>query len=154
MLQQRLPGRDNLDALLGLRVGPAQQGLVAEAAVTLAQAQFEPGSVVWGLWNDDTAVGLMAMIDPRHSPFLDPSDDPKAAYLWRLLIDAAHQGRGFGRKALDLALQQTRAWGLPRLTVTVVDRENSALRFYENYGFQKTGRLPHGEVELVLKVAE
>lgn len=150
MLEPRPPTRESLEALLGLRVAPSQRGLVADPAMTLAQAQFEPGSFVWGLWEGDKAVGLMAMVDPRAYPFLEPGDDPEAAYLWRLMIDAAHQGRGHGRRALDLAVAQTRAWGLNRLTAGVVDRADSALPFYMGYGFRPTGRMPHGEVEIVL----
>jgi diamine N-acetyltransferase len=150
MLERRPPTREGLDALLQLRVAPSQTGLVAEPAKTLAQAQFEPGSHVWGLWAGDIAVGLMAMVDPRAYPYLEPEDDPAAAYLWRLLIDAAQQGRGYGRQALDHAVAQTRNWGLTKLVAGVVDRRDSALAFYESYGFQRTGRMPHGEVEVRL----
>jgi diamine N-acetyltransferase len=152
MLERRLPTRNSLEALLALRVAPSQRGLVAEPAQTLAQAQFETGSVVWGLWEGDKAVGLMAMVDPRAYPFLEPEDDPGAAYLWRLLVDAAHQGRGHGRQALDLAVAQTRDWGLNRLMAGVVNRADSALVFYTAYGFRPTGRMPHGEVEIVLNL--
>lgn len=153
MLERRLPTRNSLEALLALRVAPSQRGLVAEPAQTLAQAQFEPGSFVWGLWDGNRAVGLMAMVDPRAYPYLEPGDDPGAAYLWRLMVDVSRQGRGYGRLALDLAVEQTRDWGLSRLAAGVVDRADSALGFYEAYGFRRTGRLPHGEVEIVLTLA-
>jgi diamine N-acetyltransferase len=152
MLEQRVPTRDTLGALLALRVSPSQRGLVAEPAQTLAQAQFEPGSFVWGLWDGDRAVGMMAMVDPRAYPYLEPDDDAGAAYLWRLMVDAAHQGRGHGRQALDLAVAQTRAWGLSRLAAGVVNRADSAMGFYHSYGFRPTGRLPHGEIEIVLNL--
>ncbi len=32
-------------------------------------------------------------------------------YLWRLLVDRMHQRRGIGRAALDLVVEQCRAWG-------------------------------------------
>jgi diamine N-acetyltransferase len=81
--------------LIRLSVDEGQGGLVAENAKTLAQAAYETGSSVWGLWVSEEPVGLMAMIDPRVYPWLDEGDDPSAAYLWRLMIDARHQGRGY-----------------------------------------------------------
>lgn len=144
--------REHVTPLIALAVGQDQRGLVAENAVTLAQAAYEPGAEVWGLWEGGTPVGLMAMIDPREGA-LDPGDDPEAAYLWRLMIGAAHQGRGLGAAALAEACAQARLWGLPRLAATVVEREGSALPFYLRHGFRRTGRVTGGEAEIVLDLA-
>lgn len=154
MLECRAVTHDSLSVLLALRVTEAQRGLVAENAVTLAQAPHEPGSRVWGLWAGETAVGLMAMINPTECPFLEPDEDPGAAYLWRLMIDAGQQGKGYGREALSLAGRQARQWGLPRLTAGVVDRVDSSIGFYEACGFRRNGRLVEGEIEIVLAIRD
>jgi diamine N-acetyltransferase len=152
MIERRAVLRDHVAALIGLAVGEDQRGLVAVNAVTLAQAAYEPGARVWGLWEGSTVVGLMAMIDPRQAD-LDPGDDPEAAYLWRLMIGAAHQGRGFGAAALAEAEAQARLWGLPRLAASVVERDGSALPFHLRYGFRRTGRTIDGEAEIVRDLA-
>lgn len=154
MLERRTVTRSNLNALLAIRVRENQSGLVADNAVTLAQAPYEPGSCVWGLWAGEEAVGLMAMVNLSQYPFLEPGDDPASAYLWRLMIAARQQGKGYGHAALDMAVGQARAWGLPRLTAHVVDRHDSSLGFYESHGFRRNGRIVDGEVEIVLEVAD
>ncbi len=65
------------------------------------------------------------------------------------MIGAEHQGRGFGRAALTEAARQARDWGLPKVSLTVVDSPISAVAFYEKAGFQKTGRIVDDEVELL-----
>ncbi len=154
MLELRDVDRKTVRALIALDVGPAQRDLVSPNATTLAEAAHEPGSRVWGLWNGDVPVGLMAMIHPGETPFLDEGDDPEAAYLWRLMVDAKHQGKGHGRAALDAAVEQARAWGLPRLVATVADEAHSNIGFYERFGFRRTGRVVGDEVEIVLDLGQ
>ena len=142
--------RDHLRALFRLDVHPAQCKLVAPNSNTLAQAAYETGSEVWGLWDGDNPVGLLAMIDPTRHLWPEEGDDLQAAYIWRLMIDKTQQGKGYGRAATELAIAQTRVWALPRVSVTVVENNPaSALPFYENQGFVKTGRIIDGETELM-----
>jgi diamine N-acetyltransferase len=152
VLERREVVRDHVLPLIGLGVGEGQGGLVAENAKTLAQAAYETGSHVWGLWAGDEPVGLMAMIDPRGYAWLEEGDDPEAAYLWRLMIDARHQGRGFGRAAIGEAVEVARGWGLPRLAASVVDRPGSAMGFYEGLGFRRTGRVADGEIVIAMEL--
>jgi diamine N-acetyltransferase len=152
VLERRAVLRDHVLPLIRLKVGEAQDGLVAENAKTLAQAAYETGSHVWGLWAGEEPVGLMAMIDPRAYPWIDEGDDPGAAYLWRLMVDARHQGKGHGRAAIAEAVAVARGWGLPRLGASVVDRPGGAMGFYEAIGFRRTGRLVAGEAEIVMNV--
>lgn len=150
MLARRLVARDEVVALIRLAVREDQRGLVAGNAATLAQVAYEPAAAVWGLWEGEAPsgvpVGLIAMIDPREA-LLDPGDDPKAAFLWRLMIDASHQGRGFGAAALAEVEAQARDWGLARIATSAVDREDGALPFYLRHGYHRTGRVLDGEIE-------
>lgn len=149
-LERREVTKDDLDALFRLKVRDDQPGLVAPNEITLAQTAYEGnGAYVWGLWDGDNVVGLMAMIHPREYSDLEEGDDTDAAYLWRLMIGAEHQGRGFGRAALNAAAKQARDRGLPKVSLTVVDSPISAVAFYEKAGFQRTGRIVDGEVELL-----
>lgn len=147
MLDRRDITRENLSSLLRLKTRADQRHLVAPNAVTIAQAAYEPGSYVWGLWNDETAVGLLAMLHPGEA-LLEDGDDPGAAYIWRLLIDENYQGNGHGRAAIDLALAKARDWGLPTLATSVVDAGDSNIGFYEHLGFRRTGRIVDGEIML------
>jgi diamine N-acetyltransferase len=155
MLVRRPVLRAHVLPLIGLNVRPDQQDLVSSNAKTLAQAAYEPGSYVWGLWDADTPVGLMAMIHPGEYPWVDgtmnePADDRTAAYLWRLMIGADFQGRGYGAAALQGAFTQTRDWGYSRLTAHVSSAAHSNLSFYERFGFRNTGGVEDGEIVITV----
>lgn len=152
MTDRRPVTRETVRALAALAVRPDQPRLVSPNAITLAEAPYEPGAQVWGLWVGDVPVGLMAMIDPRAAPIAAPGDDPQAAYLWRLMIDGAHQGQGHGRFAVDQALMVARSWGCPRLTLSVADEPHSKIGFYLHHGFRRTGRVVDEQIEMVREV--
>lgn len=151
MLERREITHETLTPLLRLKTRPDQAHLVASNAVTIAQAAYEPGGYVWGLWDGDVAVGLLAMLHPYEAE-LDEGDDPDGAYVWRLLIGADFQGKGYGRAAIGEALVQARAWGLPRLATSVVDSPDSNIGFYEGLGFRRTGAIVDGEIVLSREV--
>jgi len=141
--------RDHLRPLFALEIRPDQKGQVAPNAVTLAQAAYEPGAAVWGLWDGETAVGLLAMIDTQKNPDSSPQD-ADAAYIWRLMVDADQQGKGYGARALGAALGTADAWQRPRLVLTAVDNDGGAIPFYERFGFVQTGRVVDGEREMTV----
>ncbi len=149
-IDRRKVTKEHLRTLFELKVRDDQPGLVAPNEITLAQAAYEgAGAYVWGLWDGGIAVGLIAMIHSGEYADLEEGDDPEAAYIWRLMIGADHQGRGYGRAALEEAAKQARDWKLPKLTVTVVDSPISPLPFYERAGFSRTGRIVDDEIELM-----
>ncbi len=157
MLTRRPVLRGHVRPLILIKVRPDQQDLVSDNAKTLAQAAYETGSYVWGLWDDDTVVGLMAMIHPGEYPwgdyaFHEPGEEQDAAYLWRLLIGAEFQGKGYGSAALAMAFAQTRAWGYSRLTAHVTDAAHSNMAFYERFGFRKTGKVEDGEAVIAVSL--
>jgi diamine N-acetyltransferase len=149
MLEKREVTRETVAALIDLKVREDQPGLVADNVMTLAEAPYETGARVWGLWDADVPVGLMAMVHPDEFRWHDTGDDTEAAYLWRLMVDQHHQGKGYGRAAIGLALQVTRDWGKPRLVSAVSNVAHSSLGFYQRLGFRTTGRIVEGEVEIV-----
>ena len=147
--------REHVRPLIQMKVRPDQEDLVSTNAKTLAQAAYETGSYVWGLWDGETLVGLIAMIHPGEYPWDDravpePANDMSAAYLWHLMIGAEFQGNGYGGAALAEALAQTRAWGCPRLTAHVAVAPHSNLAFYERFGFRSTGKIEDGELVIAI----
>lgn len=149
MLERRGITRETLGALLKLKVRPDQDHLVAPNPVTIAQCAYEqPGGYVWGLWDGATAVGLLAMIHPGEYRHLEPGDDPEGAYIWRLMIGAEHQGKGYGAEAIAECRRQARDWGLPRVATSVVQSDDSNIGFYEKLGFRRTGAIVDDEIVL------
>ena len=67
-------------------------------------------------------------------------------YLWRLLIDARHQGRGLGRAVLAHVAGLVRADGGTELLTSHQPDEDGPGPFYEKLGFRPTGEIDDGEV--------
>jgi len=69
---------------------------VAPNALSIAQAYFCPEAWFRAIHADDELVGFLMFYDPS----LTAAPEEPHFYLWRLMIDRAHQGRGHGRAAL------------------------------------------------------
>jgi diamine N-acetyltransferase len=129
----------NRDLVEALRVLPEQEGFVDGVSASLREAATRPACNPWcrAIYAGDEPVGfVMVALDV-------PGGDeviPWRYYLWRMLINGHHQGRGYGRAALDLVTDHVR--GLPdagELRTSVVPGAGSPLDFYLAYGFQPTG---------------
>ena len=134
--------RDNVDEVMDLAVAPEQDELVAPNSVSIAQSHYEDRSWMRGIYVDDTPVGLILTIEDPERPFF---------YLWRLMIAAAHQGRGHGRAAVLQAIDRIREVpSAQELKVSVAPDEGNAVGFYERLGFVDTGEVHDGEMVFVL----
>ena len=143
-----------LSPIINLKVRADQEHLVAPNAITIAQYHYEPAGWVRGLWDGETPVGLIAMINPLiESPSFEDGDRMDAAYLWRLMIADVHQGKGYGAQAIDIAFRQARAWGFSKLNTSVVPGENCPMPFYERLGLEQTGEKFGEEIELMIDVS-
>lgn len=132
---------DNVGDVFALAVAPGQEEFVATNAWSLAEAYAEH-EIAWprAIVDDDTVVGfLMLEIDPR-------DENGRPFWLWRLMIDAAHQRRGFGRAALDLAVEHVRMLGADELYTSWVPGDTGPEPFFEEYGFESTGEIDDDEI--------
>ena len=154
ILDRRCVTRDTLSPLIKLDVRPDQRDLVSSNLKTLAEAPYAPGSRVWGLWAGPTPVGLMAMVDPAGVRAQGPVVAPGAAYLWRLMIAADQQGKGYGMQAVAFAIQTARDWHAPRLVVGVSDAAHGNRGFYECLGFRDSGTIEDDDRLFVLDLPD
>ena len=76
-------------------------------------------------------------------------------FLWRLLIDVHHQGRGYGRATIDAVVDYLRTRpGADALYVSNTIGEGSPIDFYLGYGFVMTDRVADGEHVLRLDLGD
>jgi diamine N-acetyltransferase len=138
----------NRDAVAALRVAPGQEAFVSSVADSLREAAEHPGAhaVQWAVYAGETPVGFVMVADEVKGPDYIPQ------YLWKLLIDARHQRRGFGTATLDLVVEYFRARGREVLTTSAGSGDGSPIAFYERYGFERTGEVSDGEVVLRLRL--
>lgn len=133
---------DNVVGACRLAVRPDQESFVAPVAISLAEAYAQP-DIAWPrlVYDGDELVGfVMAAFDP---------DCPVPFFrcgIWRLNIAAAHQGRGYGRYAVQEVLAEARRRGQHRATVLWVPGPAGPERFYLRLGFRPTGEEFHGQV--------
>jgi len=133
--------KDNVDEVLGLSVAPGQEEFVATNAWSLAQA-FAHSDVAWprAIVADGTVVGFL-MFE------IDPDDDDGTSYsLWRMMIDAGSQRKGYGAAALRCAFDEVRALGASEVFTSWVPGESGPAGFYLGLGFQPTGELDEDEI--------
>ncbi|MCG7522160.1 N-acetyltransferase [Ruegeria sp. Ofav3-42] len=153
MVECTLLTRDTLRPLAALSVREEQANFIATNLMTMAQSIFEPGSEIYGIWDGGDAVGLLAVIDMAHPDAkLDEGDDPDSVYVWRLMVDQSHQGRGYGRAALEFAKSMAMKKGRGNLMISVINKPGGAMPIYESFGFVPTGRIVDGEVELKMQL--
>jgi RimJ/RimL family protein N-acetyltransferase len=73
-------------------------------------------------------------------------------FLWRLLVDARHQGRGIGRRALRLVAEQLNSEGEIVLKTSWVEAPGGPEGFYRQLGFEPTGEIDDGEVVATIPI--
>ncbi len=132
---------DNVRAICRLAVAASQTSFVAPNAISLAQALFEPKAWYRAIYAGERPVGF-AMLS------IDSDTEKPTYYLWRLMIDADHQRRGYGRAAIAAIVRHIRSLpGATELLVSWVPAEGGPEAFYLGLGFVPTGTIEHGEVE-------
>ena len=135
--------KDTVREIMRLDVTDPQKAFVAPNSVSIAQAHFEPRAWFRAVYAGEEPVGFVMV-----------SEDPEAAeyFLWRLMIDHNHQGKGYGRAALEQVIERIK--GLPnatRLITSYVPGEGSPGDFYHLMGFTDTGEEEDGELVTALE---
>jgi diamine N-acetyltransferase len=128
-----------------LAVLPEQEKFVASNAYSLAEALFAEQAWYRGVYADDVLVGFVMLWDDTLGS--TPAPRPEVC-LWRLMIDARHQGRGYGAATIALVVQHVRSRpGICRFYSSFVPAEREPEKFYLSLGFEPTGDLDEdGEV--------
>ncbi|MFN8630954.1 MAG: GNAT family N-acetyltransferase [Chloroflexota bacterium] len=108
----------------------------------------------WAVHDADTGalVGFAMISDGIPEPIDDDLVGPY--FLWRLLVDAASQGLGYGGATIDAVVAHLRGRpGADVLYTSCADGPSSPLGFYLRYGFEDTGREVWDEHLLALPIA-
>jgi diamine N-acetyltransferase len=141
----------NREAVADLEVSQGQLRFVDTAAMTLLEAAgHTPTPWLRAIYAGEEPVGLILVAE--HDPA-----GPWPYYLWRLLIDEQHQGKGYAREAMHQLIERLRsrpdAEELVSSVATYDDMTDSPMGFYERLGFVRTGEFNEHEelIKLALK---
>ena len=135
--------RDNIDEVLELKVSENQTAYVSSNGDSLAQAYVYPKTAYpFAVYEDSTIVGFIMM----------GYYEAKAYYtLWKFMIDARYQNRGYGRKALELGIRYLKdRFDVSEVYTGVVPGNTVAKGLYESVGFKDTGLIELGMEEMCL----
>lgn len=144
MVQLRPVTRENLDAVLQLKVDESQTGFVSTTAESLAQAYvYGKTAFPFAVCSDQTIVGFIMM---------GYYEEKKYYTLWKLLIDQKYQGRGYGKAALEMGIAFLKErFRVNEIYTGVIPGNKTAQKLYESVGFEETGLVENGMKELRLK---
>lgn len=115
-------------------------GQTHEAAQRKADADFPavlpagldtPGHYIFIVEADGAAVGRLWLAEREMA-------GRRALFVYDITIDAGHQGRGFGRAAMQLAEDEARARGIGRIELNVFGGNDVARGLYRSLGYVET----------------
>lgn len=138
MIQLKEVTPQNFEEIINLEVLPPQKDWVAPNVRSLAEAKVFPALVPLAVYAGAVPVGFgMYGLDKEDGEY----------WLCRLMIAAEHQGKGYGRQALEQLLARIRREPAYRGQVFLgVERENEgAVLLYQSMGFEFDGRVLEGE---------
>lgn len=138
--------KDNVDKVLALRVKPGQSCYVADNARSLAEAYVYPDRArPWAVCAGGEPVGFL-MLDEVGPDHPEAPGGRASYFLWRLMIGAEHQGRGYGRAAVLALIDRVKKLPDSRgLSTSFVPGDGGPGPFYERLGFKPTGEEEGGE---------
>ncbi|MDN4494104.1 GNAT family N-acetyltransferase [Ureibacillus aquaedulcis] len=131
MLHLQTITKDNWIKAISLRVREDQLKFVATNAVSLAQLNFLDNFHAKGIYHGVEMVGFALYgID----------DDDHEYWIYRMMIDQNHQGKGYGVEAVSLIIDDIRRIKEDRhqtITLSYEPTNEHAKRIYEKAGFQE-----------------
>jgi diamine N-acetyltransferase len=139
--------RETWEECIDLDVAEHQRDFVSSNLVSLAEAQFYPGTVCRAVYADEAMVGFV-----MYGPDAEYAPGEEGAYAFvRLMVDRHHQGKGYGRAAIAAVIEAIRQIPESRILYTSFVPENThAGRLYADMGFRQTGRMLGGEIIVAL----
>lgn len=147
MINLRKITEENFIDAFNLKLGDGQEKYVSHPVRSLAQAYvYRDQCQPFGIYNDDEMVGYVMVIYDYDIPEYD---------IWHMMIDEKHQGKGYGKAAIEqvLAYIKTKPFGdSNRVTLTCNMDNTKALALYQNMGFLETGVVDDEEKELSMNI--
>jgi len=128
----------NRDAVVAIHAGPAEGRFVSSVVESIEEAEESPEGNPWyrAVYLEGEPVGFV-MLSWNVTP--DSPDVIGPWFLWKLLVDERHQGRGIGRAIVDEVVRLIRADGATELLTSHLIGEGGPGGFYDRLGFVPTG---------------
>ncbi len=160
MVRLEKVGAKNIWDILNLKVSDEQKEFVAPNDLSIIEAYIavtgNGHAFPFGIFDDDKPVGFLMIGYDVDDSFENP---PKIAYgnysIWRLMIDEKFQNKGYGRKAMQLALDFVRTFPCGKAKYCYLSYEphnDKAKKLYSKFRFVENGEMDDEEVVAVLEL--
>lgn len=136
---------ENLSAVLALELKPEQARFVSPPVRSLAWA--------WAYRGQCRPYAFAVGGEPVGYALLLYDYDLAEYDIWHVMVDASHQGKGYGRAGMEALLRLIggRPFGEgKRVAITCSPENAAAMHLYESLGFAPTGERDGDEIELAL----
>ncbi|SOC39320.1 GNAT family N-acetyltransferase [Ureibacillus acetophenoni] len=142
MLHLKPITQDNWIKAISLKVREDQRNFVATNAVSLAQLNFLENFHAKGIYNDEEMVGFALYgID----------EDDHEYWIYRMMIDEKYQGKGYGKEAVKLVIEDIKNMKEDRhqtITLSYEPTNVHAKLVYEKMGFSEVEGLIIGDEQV------
>ena len=136
--------KDNWQTAMRLEVAPEQRKFVAANLYSIAQSQYELGTALLGIYNEEETMVGFIMVGPYKGEM----------WIWRLMVDHRYQRRGYGREAVQALVHSSQAQGHAKIYLSYEPENVVGAQFYASLGFRETGRIDDGEIVLCLETID
>lgn len=132
----------NFEEITSLEVSQDQHHHVASNLYSIAESKVFPECIPLGIYVGDRPVGfLMYAFNLQDESY----------WLCRLMIDRYYQGKGYGRKALKIIIDEVRKRpSCDHIKLSISPGNSAAESLYRSLSFEKTGEIIEGEEVMCL----
>jgi diamine N-acetyltransferase len=133
---------DNWKACATLTLAKGQESFLPSNLYSIAEAQFYPGSRSRAVYANDDLVGYA----------LYGIDESTGLWkIFRLMIDEQFQGKGYGKAAMEIVLEDIKGEKAQVVLVRYSLENEVARKLYEGFGFKEMSRTEtHATAQCIL----
>lgn len=148
MINLKNLNRENWILCAKLSLDEYQKDYVAPNVYSIAESKVEEHYCPRVICSNDRVIGfLMYCVE------VDPPDET-LFWLFRFMICKDHQAKGYGTKALQMAIDEIAAKGAKRIRTMYKSSNNIAGKLYKKMGFIETGEYDEcGDIILELNIS-
>ena len=160
MLKLEKINRNNVAEILKLEVFENQKSFVATNNSSIIEAYIaitdNNDVFTFGIYKDDAPIGFLMIGYNVNSDDEGAPSIAKGNYnIWRLMIDKKFQGKGYGKKVIELALEfiNTFPCGTAKYCWLSYESDNDVARqLYKSVGYVETDEKDGEEIVAILEL--
>lgn len=136
--------KDNFDDAIKIKVTTEQKKIIAPVEYSLAESYvYSDYFIPFLICDGKKAVGFILFIIDKEEPLY---------YISRMMIDKNHQGCGYGKKTIELAINFLKEEGASKIELSHRTDNMMPSHLYQSFGFKYTGIIEDEEMMMALLI--